>query len=358
MRLKFSKRHLFVSLVLFGAVTDLYAFSDEAPELNMVVFEDDSHFVPESHKSQVAMADDSSFQMVVFSDQMQASDPEVRETFEQNNRDGEFSFYYEVSTGYQHDELDWSVASPTVTGDPNPVLEMNWKNIDMWRIRGSFDMEMPIGIVLNGYVQYGRVLNGDGTQTAYAGSNRTLPYSVIQGNTDGGYQLGGILGAGYRLSTNFGPVTTSVTPMAGYAYDQLELTLSGDVNNKYKAEWSGPWLGAEGKLGWRGMHELFASFRHHWADYEADADWKQTDALAQPLSFRHKSEATGWQGWFGYRYHTGDIWGMSLTFDYQKWNGEQGTENAFLANEVEVVSPLNEVNRESLGVNLGINMKF
>lgn len=333
------------------------AESGEFPPLNMHVFSDDSHLLPAPSEPQTMAAyDGSDFQMVVFSDELPAGNAGMPEAQATDERNEDFSFYYELSSGYQRDDVSWNVASPAPSGSSGPAIEAEWKDIDMWRLDGRFDIRTPIGAVAKGAARYARVLDDSVGQTVYLGDNRTLPYAQTQSVSDDGYVLGGSIGAGYRFTIGNGPVRAVLTPLGGYAFERQKLTLPVNSASDYVAEWQGPWLGVDGNIAWLDAHELFASFEHHWADYEAE--WRQSDGSAQPLSFKHTTDAAGWKGLVGYRYNTSDVWGMSLTFDYQRWDGDPGTERAVLVDGIQVESNLNEVTRESMGVNLGVNMKF
>ena len=335
------------------------AETGEFPPLNMHVFSDDSHLLSAPPEPETMAAyDGSDFQMVVFSDELPKGDAGIPEAQATDERNDDFSFYYELSSGYQRDNVSWNVASPAPSGSSSPTLEAEWKEISMWRLDGRFDIRTPVGAVVKGTARYARVLDGTAGQTVYLGDNRTLPFAQTQGSSEDGYVLGGSIGGGYRFTIGNGPVRAALTPLGGYAFERQKLTLPANSTSRYVAEWQGPWLGVDGNIAWLDAHELFASFEHHWADYEADAESSQGGVGAQPLSFKHTTDATGWKGLVGYRYNTGDVWGMSLTFDYQRWDGEPGIERAALADGVQVESNLNEVTRESLGVNLGVNLKF
>ena len=80
--------------------------------------------------------------------------------------------------------------------------------------------------------------------------------------------------------------------------------------------------------------------------------------IQQPKSFEHKTDATGIVASAGYRYLTDDLWGLSVSVDYQKWEGDSGSETLYTVNDEQFNSKLNDVDWKSLGINLGVNLNF
>lgn len=283
---------------------------------------------------------------------------------------------YDFSTGYQRSRMDWSVSAPN-GGSPNPLTEAKWDNLDLWGIRGLIDIVSPSGIALKANAGIAWTLAGSSEETGYAADNRQQPFSRIAGNADNGYAWDASMGLGYQFrlgDPRQHPVWFAATPLAGYAYREQKLTSSDGQqqitdyglnsqslqgkSNTYVASWHGPWVGMDMKLSMFDQHELFTSFEHHWVDYRGEGDWGQSNNLAHPDSLNHKADGAGYLASLGYRYRTPDYWGLSISVDYQNWQTDPGTENLHLTNGTTVQSTLNEVNRESFGINLGLNVAF
>lgn len=296
-------------------------------------------------------------------------------SYKDNNDDDEFSFFYYLDSGYQNDSFNWSVASPT--GTPDTLTEVEWKNLSLVGFDVGFTMSMPYNLVFKGDARYAWTVAGNSRQTSFLRDGRTRPFSSIENDSDDGYAWYGSFALGYAL--DFGsmihdPVAFNFTPLAGYSWRKQNLKadngreqLAGfilsnpetrNLENSYSARWDGPWLGADMTLSAFQHHQIFSSFQHHWADYKAEGHWRQSPELQQPKSFEHNTDATGIVASAGYRYLTDELWGVSVSIDYQNWESESGKETLFTINENQFNSRLNEVERESFGINIGVNMDF
>ena len=310
-------------------------------------------------------------QMVIFTaDEEQAgSDASYYE------EEDSYSFSYYLDSSYQQDSVSWSVASPT--GRPDTLTEMQWDNLSMMGVDVGFKAEMPYNLVLKGDAGYAWEISGDSRQVFYARDGKTQPFSDISGDTEKSYSWHGSFALGYALDfglSDNSPVSFNLTPLVGYAWREQNLKSnhgqqrleefnpvdpeSLDQQNSYSTSWYGPWLGADLTLIAFKKHQLFSSFQHHWADYKAEGHWRQSQDLQQPKSFEHEADATGVVASAGYRYLTDDDWGLSISVDYQNWNAESGSETLYTNNDEQFNSQLNEVDWESVGVNLGVNVRF
>lgn len=286
-----------------------------------------------------------------------------------------FDFLYEVGTGYQQDRLNWNVASPT--GSPNPSTEVKWDNIQRWRIHGLFDIYTPLGFAFKGRAGYAWTFNGSAQETNFLRDDRMAPFSRIDSDADDGNAWDASFGAGYRLKLGDpekNSVWGSLTPLAGYSYEEQKYKMKGgrqqipnsgldsdqlrNIDNTYVADWYGPWLGLDANLSLFDHHKLFSSFEYHWPTYRAKATWKPAPHLQHPRSFTHDADGSGYLASIGYRFQSSDLWGISLSADYLNMETDSGQENLFLSSGQVVESKLNEVKRESFGVNLGVNIAF
>ncbi len=276
---------------------------------------------------------------------------------------------YDFSTGYQRERMSWNVAAPG--GSPNPLTGVRWHDLELWGIRGLVDIVSPSGLAIKGEAGFAWSYAGQGQENTYARDGGRNPVSQINSKSDSGYAYEASLGLGYQWL--FGNPQASAlwfgaTPLAGYAWRQQQRVLrssqasaGGAVagKNLYTATWHGPWLGLDLNFGFAGQHELFGSFAHHWVvGYRGDGQWQQAPNLLQPDSFSHRSEGSGYVASAGYRFHTRDLWGFSVRFDYQHWQADSGDETLYFAGGGNVHSVLNEVKRDVFGINLGLNVAF
>lgn len=282
-----------------------------------------------------------------------------------------------LHSGYRQDNLDWNIAAPG--GSPNILSELQWKDLDIVRLKGDFSLTSPAGWRLQGLLGYGWILEGDNQDSDYLGDNRTLEFSRSNNQADRGYVFDAALGIGYRFG--FGGDTRhplfSVTPLAGYSYHEQSLrahnfhqtvsdfgfplssgTRSDHLDSRYETQWHGPWLGLGLQTSILDRIDLFGEIAHHWASYHAQADWNLREDFMHPRSFVHNADGTGVTALAGARYRSAKGWALEVTADYQRWRADPGKDKVFFSNGVSAGTRLNEVNWTSLGLGIGFGYAF
>ncbi|MDO9140545.1 MAG: hypothetical protein Q7U38_09490 [Methylobacter sp.] len=354
-------RRLIYFMLLQSACYPAFAVQP-VPALRMHVFEQaPSAPLPTVRPATPEAADnDRRFQMVVFqpnaapqrSSQQQAQVQPLNQYPRHGTRRktaNDFSVLMTTDIGYQQERLNWSVATP---GSSDPLIEAKWDNIDLMRVKGRFDLVSPSGVAVRTEAGYAWAVSGSGEQTRLG-----LPANANPANEGYSWNASAALGYRFRFDAPTA-VGFSVTPLAGYTFHRQRFTLQGAEKNVYNAEWDGPWLGMDATLSWLDDHELFASVQHHWATYQGAGDWRQLADVAHPNSFEHKADATGLYGAVGYRYHWTEAWGLSLSMDYQHWQADSGQEQFYLSSGSVIESPITDISRQSLGINLGVHWTF
>ncbi|MGD7034682.1 hypothetical protein [Methylotuvimicrobium buryatense] len=348
------RRSLLEKRCRFLALVGLVSVSawGQVPELNMHVFETPPAPIPVTNITAGLDQDEmTSFQMVIFDPEAEAETLDEYPRHRQRRQVvDDFSVLVAGDIGYQRESLAWSVAS--ADGAIDPITRVEWQDLDTWKLKGRMDIVSPSGITLRGDAGYAWVLNGSGQEAGFDGAPNSQ-------NAGDGYSWDVSVGLGYRLQVgDTESVAFAATPLAGYAWRRQRYVMQGVEENRYAASWQGPWVGLDTSLTWLDYHQLFVSAQYHWADYEASGDWRQLADVRHPDSFEHEADATGYLGSLGYRYMRPEGWGLSLSFDYQKWQGDPGQERFYFANGEVVESRFKDLSRESVGVNLGINLQF
>ena len=361
-------------MVLLISTGRLAWCASSAPEnLNMVIF--DTPPAP-AKPAPVPVRSNSigepKLDMVVFSDDAPVEQQTQKQAVFYDDKQ-KFTFSYEVASGYQHDQMNWNVASPS--GTPDPLTEAKWEDVQMGRVQGEFKIATPGNLVFKGGGSYAWTVDGQATEISYLGDQGQGVYSRIEGNSDQGYAWKAGLGAGYQFKLNFAPKQANqlvLTPLVGYAWQKQEYRLQNGqqrvaqygvgsdpgLQNSYVSEWQGPWLGFDAQWTILQKHQLFSSFEYHWDNYSASGNWMRAANLLHPESFTHDADATGWVASAGYRYRMDKKFGWQMAFDYQKWTAKSGIERLFLTDKTAVESTLNRVERETLGVNVGVSFDF
>lgn len=346
--------------------------SEAGNTLTMHVFDENEQ--AQSVVQPVALTEDKPMEMVIFANDEPTRtssyiEPETP-TYQQTSAN-DFVFNYEFDTVYQQDKLDWQVAAPSV-GGVSSANQTEWKT-DSAGIGAAFDVHTPMGVVFKGGGSYVWTVDGTGKEVSYLGEGgKSKPFSNINSNASEGYGWDLSLATGYEFKFGTPRNNLAVTPLAGYAWQERKDTLSNgkqtvagfsanalsNKDNIYLSNWSGPWLGLDLELTLLKKHQLFSDVEYHWADYKASANWQQIADLKHPDSFTHNGNATGVLASAGYRYKLSKQLAMKIAVDYQKWQVDGGNEQMSLSDDTRINSTINKINREALGVNVGVNYSF
>lgn len=281
-----------------------------------------------------------------------------------------------LGVGYRWDDLSWNIAD--IDGHPNILSELQYDDFQSMTLSATLRWSNSSNIYVRGGVDIGRALSGDVRDSDYLGDNRTMEFSRSSADGDGGALLDADIGVGYRFDVPISGRETymQLMPLLGYSYHSQELEMSDGrqeisaygwgmplgsfdgLDSNYDAHWAGPWIGVDMELAFNRRHALMASVEYHWVDYEGDADWNLRTDFAHPVSFEHDSDGDGVVASITYRYTPDPKWFWTLGFKYSKFETDSGTDTTYFSDGTVASVPLNEVERESCAVMVGLGYRF
>lgn len=260
-----------------------------------------------------------------------------------------------VATGYEREDLTWSIAGNSAGQDPNIYSELKWRNNGgiVARVDVQWMFWKRWRIAASGARRFTRW--GGMTDTDYGLDNRQDVLYHEQFRVTGGYSESGSLGLGYVLIET-GHV--AVTPSLGYGIsgEHFPVTDGGSaftgLNSSYDVKWFGPFVRVDG--GWRlgARWRVDMAVRYDQVVYRGVADWNLIAQFAHPVSFRHRADGYGITGEAGVAYTLSRHWGLSLKGEYFDWETGTGIDELYLASGGVSQTRLNEVVRTGLGVGL------
>ena len=266
-----------------------------------------------------------------------------------------------VSTGYEREDLRWSIAGNGAGQDPNIYSELKWRNAG--GVFAGADVQWTLWkrwrVAACGSRRFTRW--GSMTDTDYGLDNRHDVLYHEQFPVTGGYSESGSLGVGYVVVEG-GHFT--VVPSLGYAISSQHFPVTDGVgpfaglNSSYDAKWFGPFVGVDGE--WRlGSHwSLDIAARYDQMVYRGVADWNLIAQFAHPVSFRHRADGYGLTGAFGIGYAVSRVLTLSLKGQYFNWETGTGIDELYLASGGVSQTQLNEVVRTGFGAGLQAAWRF
>ncbi len=288
------------------------------------------------------------------------------------------------SSGYRLDELDWNIAGPN--GSPNIISELTWRDIELMTLNVGVKRYSSENWMTGFEASYGYVFNGDNQDSDYSGNNRTQEFSRSNNNSDSGMAIDASVYAGYKLKlVEKNELALYLIPKVGFSYASQFMRIKGGnqtlsepapefgitedklmplgpfsgLDSKYDATWFGPWLGLESELELGRSLQVSLNLEYHYAYYDATADWNLRSDFQHPESYTQEAEGYGLVSNIEAKYLLSKKSSVLFSVDYEDWNADKGGEQNFkFANDSEVSSKLNEVNRRSKGVNIGFSYAF
>jgi len=280
---------------------------------------------------------------------------------------------------FRTDRLDWNIAGNKEGTNPNILSELTWEKLNIYELSLGFRSFVKKGVYLKGYLNYGKIINGENQDSDYGSDDRQDEFSRSNNSADHGNTFDISLGGGYALS--FASDRFTVVPLAGMSFHQQNLSMTdghqtitweegpplgpfSGLDSTYESQWWGPWVGVELKfdfitgLGLVQQISPFIELEYHWAKYYASADWNLRQDFEHPRSFEHEAWGRGVFVTLGIGMHFSDNWSMEIGYAQKKWSAEDGIDRVFLSNGAQLETRLNEVNWESSTISLAAKYQF
>lgn len=266
-----------------------------------------------------------------------------------------------VSTGYERDDLHWSIAGNSAGQDPNIYSELKWRNTGGIYARADVQWTLWKRWWIEACGSRTFIRRGSMTDTDYGLDNRHDVLYHEQFPVTGGYSESGSLGIGYAL---FEGGHLTVTPSLGYAIDRQHFPVRGGggpfagLNSSYDAKWFGPFVRVDGEWRLGARWQLAIAAWYDQVVYRGVADWNLIAQFAHPVSFRHRADGYGITGEAGVAYTLSRHWGLSLKGEYFNWETGMGVDELYLASGGVSQTRLNEVIRTGFGAGLQAAWRF
>lgn len=188
-------------------------------------------------------------------------------------------FDVEVSQGYRHDKLKWSVSS--VHKKPNILSELTFHDIKIYQTRLVTKLTMDDYFAKANF-GYGDILSGRERDSDYSKNNKKGEFSRSRSKIPGSHTLDAEVRVGkdFALSPLF-----TLSPLIGYTWDYEKLRIKDGrqkrlfgkkmnkkipkLNDSYTSRFDAPFIGARfgfdatKKLSFFGEYDFLFAVRHH-----------------------------------------------------------------------------------------------
>mgnify|MGYP002620789780 CR=1 FL=1 len=293
----------------------------------------------------------------------------------------ETEFSATAEAGYRVDELTWSIAGwntgPGRSGQyVNVLSELSWRDVQIreWVLGLEARHER---VYFTGRVAVGDINDGDNQDSDYDFDDRQGEWSRSNNGVFGD-TLDASMSLGYRFDLHRGDgAVMHLMPVVGAALHQQNFGMNDGfqtiytpdpslvgsgvldgLNSTYDAEWETAWLGLSLWQSLTAQLTLRLDLEFHRGDYSAVANWNLRQDLAHPVSFAHWADGQGMVVGVNGRYTLSEQLFFMFGLSYGDWDTDPGVDRVFLSNGSILETPLNKAAWQSLGLNLGVGLRF
>lgn len=278
----------------------------------------------------------------------------------------ELPYEYSLSVGQRRDDLNWSIAN----GDVNYASELAWSQMKIAQIRFNGRADLVGEWFVHGAYETGAIKSGVGSDSDYAGNNRTQLYARSSSKTRGATQ-DVTLGLGRRI--RFPALSSNgmyVAPLLGISLHQQNMTMYDGVqsvpfnapltglDNSYDMQWKSVWGGVDVQTVLGERIVLSAAAAYHQVNYSASANWSLRSDLAHPVSFRHVANGHGKTLQLGMGYRFNRHLKLHIGYERRLWHTDAGYDQTFFSYGGSSVYTLNGVTWDSTAIFAGLGYGF
>ena len=291
----------------------------------------------------------------------------------------ETSLTLNAALGYRYDSLDWNIAGNIAGQNPNILSELSWTSLKTPQVTVAMELRGGDWYLL-GDASFGRIVGGSNQDSDYLFDNRQGEYSRSN-NKPGGDMADATVGLAYRferiLKHEILPSTRRhyVMPMAGYSYHSQNLRMTDGfqtipatgsfpgLNSTYDARWRSLWAGFSFVGEDAHDNSAFAiDIALHAAKFYAVAGWNlrvgPPSGFMQPKSFEQDAYGGGFTVAVRGRNELDKKMFFSWSVNYGLWRTETGLDTVYIHDGSISYTRLNEVNWETMSVNLGLGVRL
>jgi len=199
-------------------------------------------------------------------------------------------------SGYQTNDLNWSIAGNQNGQNPNILSELKWKKVGGITAGSNVRYKVWKHIYATGTYEHSFTTSGTVNDMDYSGDNRTNPIYNGNYNSDKGFTDQRYAGAAYLLYINR---TIRLMPGLGYGISRQSLYIidhSGllpDLNSSYFTKWKEPYVSLTSSVQLNNRLSAIIYIQYDQLNYSAEGNWNLINEFQHPVSYRHSALGYG-----------------------------------------------------------------
>lgn len=271
-------------------------------------------------------------------------------------------FVVQPYVGFHRTDLRWSIAGNKQGKDPNVLSELIWKDLKGPQAGLKLQYGITKRFVAKVDFSMADITSGDATDADYASDDRQDVFYNEKFQSDAGFDLSLRTSLAYVL---FSTQKLQLSPYLGFdlrkqqvfLYDLPGAISYSYLNSRYQTNWQGGIVGLSTNLK-AGKFNFGLDLSGSLLKYRAVARWNLIEQFAQPVSFRHSTNAFALQGAFDAGYALNKNFSVMLNFGSVYAKGLAGTDEAYYVSGSPEQTQLNEVKSFSFRLGAGFSYRF
>ncbi|NML41984.1 hypothetical protein HHL17_32665 [Chitinophaga sp. G-6-1-13] len=265
-------------------------------------------------------------------------------------------FAFELSTGYQRENFDWSIAGNILGENPNIYSELKWMQTGGLFVGGRTRWTVWNQLTLVAGYQHTLIVGGEVSDADYLGNNRTENrYSGYFSANKGSLRAYNVH-AGYQIVCS--PIFT-LMPAVGYIVHQqclYMLDAPKGVQSTYFTNWKGFSVGLSTVLKLSKKMEVNDNFAIQQLKFHGEANWNLVNTFQHPLSFEDWANGAGVSNEAQLWYHLKPIISLYAGASYYYQRTGKGIDKLYLTNGTIPTTQFNGAVRQGFTVSGGLRI--
>ncbi|MDM1384369.1 omptin family outer membrane protease [Myroides marinus] len=265
-------------------------------------------------------------------------------------------------TTWDTEELNWDIAGNESGKFPNLLSEIKWKDLSGPKLGIISGIPITPKLKLKLELSYKTIISGKVNDSDYAGDNKAVKTAEFNLQADKGHSIKTSLELSYLL-LNRQDFTLNIH--AGYlGYYKTLYMLDSDtplnkdkkLNSTYKPRYHGVIYGLQTSYTIHNWQATLDISGIHLPSYLANANWNLREELQHPISFTHKSKASGYNLALHLGYHISKNLQPFITANYTQLDASKGTDKLYKINGNTHTTQLNRVHSSNFHIGVGIKI--
>jgi outer membrane protease len=265
-------------------------------------------------------------------------------------------------TSWDTEELNWDIAGNESGKYPNLLSELKWQNLNGPKLGIISGIPITTKLELKLDLSYKIIVSGKVNDSDYAGDNKAVKTAEFNLQANKGHSIKTSLELSYLL-LNHQDFTLSIH--AGYlGYYKTLYMLDKDaplnpdkaLKSTYKPRYHGVIYGLQTTYTIHNWQATLDISGIHIPSYLANGNWNLREELQHPVSFSHKSKASGYNLDMRLGYQINKNLQPFITINYTQLDANKGTDELYKINGKTHITQLNRVHSSSFSIGIGMKI--